>query len=513
MYFYHRKLALECQECQFGSFNRFRYYCSRMLIALSVIAAIVSLGLGAYLTNPFNRLTFIRRPYVAEMIAGAISAIDNNQKLVIEQRFAFRLFAILKNGIHIVSSRWVKSPRSTSKNVDDIIRDIYALRFDPNKLLLTTGDHFSALFVRNLGVFYYPVLDRSIPTAKELWHDRQIVYLQTLAYALGVFAKQKTLTTTIVPTGRYQATCVNFYAYPSDTLYGMLYALAALQGIESAQPASYGKRQHLLDTKAAAEILTGTYRDSLKAHYARYKETAFDNTTGLIKTNLHMSGAKDITRRESSFYDNVIFWKTTQLAGKLSLIEHDGRFLRQLKQRIIKTFWLDDDGYFLEDLSREGIEHKYYSSDWLIVLATGFLSPENEDDRQYFERSIDYIQKHKIDHPFAIKYQHETRAHRQFLAVRLAVASYGGDSIWSFWGMEYIKCLLLLYRSTGKIAYLKTADQHIEKYKKNMVRDGGFPEVYDNKGALLETPLYRSVRQAGWVIGFEQVLAIRETLK
>jgi len=483
-----------------------------MLIGLAIFAAIVSLGLGAYLTNPFNRLTSIRRPYVAEMVAGAISAIDNNQKLVIEQRLAFRLFAVLKNGIHIVSSRWVKSPRSTSESVDDIIRDIYTLRFNPSKLLLTTGDHFSALFVRNLGVFYYPVLDRSIPTPKKLWHDRQIVYLQTLAYALGVFAKQKTLTTTIVPTGRYQATCVNFYAYPSDTLYGMLYALAALRGLESARPADYGKEQQPLDTVPAAEILTGVYHDSLVEHYARYRETAFDDTTGLVRTDLHMSGAKDITRRESSFYDNVIFWKTTQLAGKLGLIEHDPRFLSELKRKILEKFWLEDEGYFLEDLSREGVEQKYYSSDWLIVLATGFLSPENKRERHYFERSIAYIQKNKIDHPFAIKYQHETRAHRQFLAVRLAVASYGGDSIWSFWGMEYIKCLLLLYRATGEKAHLKTADHHITKYKENMVRDGGFPEVYDHDGNLLQTPLYRSVRQAGWVIGFDQVLAMRKQL-
>ena len=482
-----------------------------MLIALSIIGAIAALGLGAYLTNPFNHLTLIRRPYVAEMIAGVITAIDNNQKLVIEQRLPFKIFAVLKNGIHIVSSRWIKSPRSSGETVEAIIHDIHTLRFNPGKLLLTSGDHFSALFVRNLGVFYYPTLDRNIPSDKKTWHDRQIVYLQTLAYALGVFAKQPTLTTTIVPTGRYRATCVNFYAYPSDTLYGMLYALAALRGLESAQPAAYGERQHLLDTKAAAEILNRTYHESLGTHYERYKTKVFDDKRGLVRTNLHMSGAKDITRRESSFYDNVIFWKTTQLASKLGLIRHDTRFLSSLKKRILDTFWLESEGYFLEDLSAEGLREKYYSSDWLIVLATGFLSPGNESDRHYFERSIEYIQKQKIDHPFAIKYQHETRAHRQFLAVRLAVASYGGDSIWSFWGMEYIKCLLLLYRSTGQQNYLDVADDHIAKYKKNMLRDGGFPEVYDNKGRLLETPLYRSVRQTGWVIGFEQVLAMRET--
>ena len=93
--------------------------------------------------------------------------------------------------------------------------------------------------------------------------------------------------------------------------------------------------------------------------------------------------------------------------------------------------------------------------------------------------------------------------------MRLAVASYGGDAIWSFWGMEYMKVLLALHRETGQIRYLEAADVQIDAYQKAMVRDGGFPEVYDGHGHLLETPLYRSIRQTGWVIGFEQVLAIR----
>lgn len=225
-----------------------------------------------------------------------------------------------------------------------------------------------------------------------------------------------------------------------------------------------------------------------------------------------MSGAKDITKRQSSFYDNVVFWKTTQLAMDLGLVKHDPAFLAALKERILATFWLPHEGYFLEDLSAAGKQHNYYSSDWLIVLATHFLDPENATERDYFERSIDYIRKQKIAKPFAIKYQHETRAHRQFAIVRLAVASYGGDSIWSFWGMEYIKTLLLLYRATGDRAHLKEADYHIDKYEHAMKRDHGFPEVYDAKGALLQTPLYRSIRMTGWVIGFDQVRAMHRAI-
>lgn len=468
--------------------------------------------LAAYFTNPFNRLTIIRHTYRAEMKRGILTAIDNNHLLKVKQSRARRWFAVLKNGIHIVNSRWHKSPASSSESVDDIIADIYALRFNPNKLLLTSGDHFSALFVRNLGVFYYPTLDTHLPSTEQQWHDRQMVYLQTLAYALGTFAKQPELTTTIVPTGRHSATCVNFYAYPSDTLYGMLYALAHTLDHESGRPVAYGGISRPLDTVPAAHILLGTYKTALTGHYHRYREKVFDEKRGLVNPAVRMSGAKDITKRNSAFYDNVVFWKTTELAMTLGLIERNTVFLSSLKQRILKTFWLEKDGYFLEDLSIEGKKEKYYSSDWLIVLETGFISPTKKSEQAYFTRSIDYIRANDIARPFAIKYQHETRAHRQFAAVRLVVASYGGDSIWSFWGMEYIKTLLALYRTTKQVEYLEEADYHIAKYEEMMVKYSGFPELYDANGDMMQTALYRSVRQTGWVIGFDQVRNLRRSL-
>ncbi len=467
---------------------------------------------AVYLTNPSNRFSIVRLNFKARIEKETLKTINENHRLVINQAPWYKAFAIIKNAIHILNSRYVKSPRSGGVTIPEIIADIRKLRFNPDNLLLTSGDHFSALFVRNLGVFYYPTLDKNIEDDIGDWHNRQLVYIQTLAYALGVFHKSKQLATTIVPTGRYSATSVNFYAYPSDSLYGILFALAGLLGLESGQPEAYGEH-HQLDSHHAAKLLLDEYSKSLHELYNDYRAKVFNDSSGLIKTDIHLSGAKDITRRQSAFYDNVIFWKTSQLAQNLGLIEKDQEFLDNLKKQILKTFWLLREGYFLEDLSREGKQNKYYSSDWLIVLATGFLKPSHKAERKYFTQSIAYIKAKKIDQPFALKYQHETRAHRQFFAVRMAVASYGGDAIWSFWGMEYIKSLLLLYKHTAKDEYLESADYHIEKYKQNMLEYGGFPEVYDKNGKLLQTRLYRSIRQTGWVIGFEQVLAMRLQIK
>lgn len=473
------------------------------------LAGLVSVG--AYLTNPFNRFSIIARPFRVAMVEQSLEAIDENHRIRVRQSPGWKAFAYAACAIHVLWSRYVRSPRARSTTVEGIADDIHRLRFDPRNLLVISGDHFSALYVRNLGVFYYPLLDRSIPSTTADWHRRQIVYLQTVAYALGVFARHRELTTTIVPTSRYGATCIDLYAYPSDTLHGVLYALAVLRSKETAQPYRYAPATQQLNSKPASKLLLAEYRDVLIAHYERYRDKVFDPDELLVKSSIHLSGAKDITRRTCAFYDNVIFWKTTKLAMSLKLIDKDKDFLRRLKAKILATFWLEEEGYFLEDLDPVSIRRRYYSSDWLIVLATGFLDPADPGERRYFTRSIDHIQRTGVDQPFGLRYHNDTRAHRQFLPVRLAVASYGGDAIWSFWGMEYIKVLLALHRETGEAQYLETADAQIDAYRKAMVRDGGFPEVYDGRGQLLETPLYRSIRQTGWVIGFEQVLAIRTT--
>lgn len=482
------------------------------MLTLAVTSVVITSLIVTYLTNPFSRYSIIRLPYRAILQRKTLEAVNNNKKLVVRQNWLWRLFAYYQCGVYILTTRYINSPRSAGKTVDEIIADIHRLRYDPDKLLLISGDHFNGLFVRNLGVFYYPMLDRSISGTKEDWHNRETVYLQTVAFALGVFAKQPKLTTTIVSMGPYAATCINFYAYPSDSLFGILFALAALRGDETAQPYAYQKTTHHLDTKQAAATLIGTYDTTLKSLYASYREHVYDETTGLVKRDVHLSGAKDITRRYSAFYDNVVFWKTSQLAMKLGIISHDQTFLDQLKQTIMTTFWYDEGGYFLEDLSREGLRDRLYSSDWLIVLSTGFLDITNAGERDYYIRSVAYIQEHKIDQPFAIKYQHDTRAHRQFFVVRMAVASYGGDAIWSFWGMEYIKTLTLLAKQTKSQAYADQAKYHLDAYESAMLRDGGFPETYDADGRLLKTPLYQSIRQTGWVIGFEQARAMYHAL-
>ena len=481
-----------------------------MLEALS--ALIISTLSITYLTNPFSSLSVIRLPYRIKLNKLTHETINTNHRLKVRSNIFWKSFAWLQCGIYILSTRYLHQPRSTSSSVTNIIKDIHTLRFNPNKLLLISGDHFNGLFVRNLGVFYYPMLDGNVYTSEKDWRKRQEVYLQSVAYALGSFAKRPVLTTTIVATGPYATTNINFYSYPSDSLYGILYALASLHGVEHSGADLYHIPKRRVDTIDASQELLEEYRTLLQKLYHSYKKMVFDETTNLIRTDIHLSGAKDITKRRCAFYDNVIFWKTSQLAMKLGVIPEDAALLDTLKSKILSTFWSEKRGHFLEDLSKESNETGFYSSDWLIVLSTGFLDIENEDERLYYLRSLKHIKKYDIARPFAIKYHNDTRAHRQFLPVRLAVASYGGDSIWSFWGMEYIKVCLLLAKYTGDKTYQTEANYHIKTYEENIIKFKGFPEVYDKDGAILQTLLYRSICMTGWVIGFEQVLMMRKEL-
>lgn len=483
-----------------------------MLIPVLVLAFLVALISGAYITNPFSRFTIVKQPFTIQVVLGAFKSINNNHKLHVAQAWYWRLFATLKILVHILETRYVKSTRSSATTIEGIVAEIHMQRFNPDKLLLTSGDHWSTLFSRNLGVFYYPMCDPRIASDTQDWHDRQIVYMQTLAYALGVFEKRPIPVTTIVTTGKYRATCMNYWRYPSDTVYGLLFAVATLLGKQNAAPSDYAPVKQHPNTAPAAQVLLDNYRDTLLQLYKHYRETAFDEEAMLLKRDIALCGAKDVTIRYGAFYDNVVFWKTTELAMTLGLIDSDKAFLRRLKQTILGTYWLEDKGYFLEELSEIGIRDAHYSSDWLLVLITGFLDPAKPSERAYFTRSIEYIQRTGVDTPFAIKYQAETGGRQQFFLPKIAFASYQRDAIWSFWGMEYIKTLLLLHEHTGEQTYLKTADKHIKAYEAAMLRDGGFPELYDRNGDFFETPAVRSIRQTGWVIGYEQVKAMRKAL-
>ncbi len=477
------------------------------LYAILPLSALALLTTLSALSNPYSRMSRVRNPFETKLAHGRIT-LTKRFDLSVRRSLFWRLFAYGKCGWHIVSNVRAGS-RAKSKTREGIIRDIHRVRFNPKRPYVISGDHFNVFYPRNLGVFYYAMIDPRTALSPADFEHRQRLYLQSAAYAIAAFAEHGDCTTTIVPVGERAVCCINFYTYPSDALYGILFALAVLRDdrvfcerfpfTPAAAPAPV--------TKDAAEALLSERRATLELLLQKYVVHVYDFETGLIKTNVRISSAKDITIREGAFYDNVIVWKTLSLADELGLTRPDIN-LPQLKARILTAFWREQDGFFLEDQSRAAASEGYYSADWLTAFFTGFLDANVPAEVTYLRRAVGYTMRQNLDLPFPLRYQGEDRASRQYPLVRLVVPSYGGTSIWSFWGAEFIKLLVVLYRHTGNETYLARAGQHVETYEKNMEQYRGYPEVYNTDGGMLNTPLYKSVRQTGWVVGFEQAAAM-----
>jgi hypothetical protein len=233
-----------------------------------------------------------------------------------------------------------------------------------------------------------------------------------------------------------------------------------------------------------------------------------DPETGLIRKDVGLSSTKDSVVRSSAFYDNVILWKTHQLAQRLGITPNNPSQLAELKQTIVKTFWLPKEGYFLEELSDLAISEKHYSSDWLIAYTTGFLDPKNPQEKEYFTRGVAYIRREKLDRPFALIYEPPGQKANLYWILKVFAPSYGTRAIWSYWGMEYANLLSTLYQATCEKSYLTEAEYQVDQYSNNIVKARGYPELYTLDGKPYVTLLYESVSQTGWVVGFEQTKAM-----
>jgi hypothetical protein len=482
-------------------------------IALGLGLASAALPAYVYLTNPFHRGSIVRSPFTTTVEGNTIALHKRFSLRVRTSRF-HRALAFSKAGAHILAHVYFGGHPAKGPSQAGILHAIHQRRFDPTKPYLITGDQFSVFYPRNLGIFYHALLDPRIARSTQGWLNRQRIYLQSTGYALEAFRQAHRLATTLVPIGAHTVVPINIYAYPSDTLYGILYALSTLQDtsqLERLYPLATG-RNYPLATQSAAKSLQEDYQDTLQMLLAQYLDHVYDPTTGLVRKQVPLASARDAVIRSSSFYDNVMLWATLQQAQALGLQAVHQPALDQLKRTILDTFWDESSGFFRNDLSEEALLLKTtYSSDWLVVLSTGFLNLGNPEERHYAERSVHYIITNGIDQPFALAYQLSTQSAKEATVVSLFVPSYGREAIWSYWGTEYIKLLILLYRETHEEEYWRVAQTHLSSYANNIVKYQGFPEVYTPDGAFLHTAFYKSIRKTGWVIDYEQAVALCQT--
>lgn len=409
-------------------------------------------------------------------------------------------------------------------NEPEIISQIHSIRFIPHNTFLITGGHFADLFVRNMGTFYNAILDPRIPSTQEDWHNRQSICYRTIKLALEVFTREATDSTTISHLWGNEYTTSNIYARASDSLYAILYGLKMLTDINTiptcypiilSSRAQRGDRGESSDTSnqptvfhnphlnmlAQAQNLITQYKFSLSHLITQYLTEILDPHTHLVRSDLHLSSARDGIKRQSSFYDNVIAWATVNLALQLKIPLEDIHLhletQKQWQQQIINTYWNPQTGIFHDD-----IETTSFSADQLVVLTIQFLNYQKKEDAAKLHSIIAYIQQHHLDQPFPLHYSDQHVPQKLHWPVRYFAPHYMTHSIWSHWGIEYIKLLILLSPDNPK--YRGQAKKHLDSYKRNIETYGGYPECYDLHGKPLKEGLYRTVLHTSWVVNYEQ---------
>lgn len=483
-----------------------RFFTKRNISIVATVAAILFVIFHIWLsiTNPYADISVVEQPYTTTVQNGEIQLEKQFSPYVDNSDFG-RALGYYKSGFLIIQNAYFGSHKTASHDHEGIVADIHRLRFDPSKPYLISGDQFSVLYPRNLGVFYNSILNPNTAHSQADWQNRQRIYLQSAAFAVESFARADDLATTLVPIGSrsFLLTQVHPGSVPSDTLYGVFYALAELQNEKKNSNGAYN-----LQTATTTKNFVQERHDDLDRLLTIYLEQVQDLATGMIREGLDLASARDGVVRDRSFYDNVVLWKTLTLAKELGVRDIPQKELDTLRTKIISTYWNEKDGFFKDDMS----PHAAYSSDWLLALPTGLLNPNNTEDRKKLVRSVDYTRAQGIDKPFPIKYQASTEEVDAPWAVKTFVPNYGGDAIWSYWGAQYITLLAQL--ADEKPDYLADAIKYRDIYYDKMEETRGFPETFDAEGEFLQNPVYKSIRRTGWVVQFEEAeWAIRQAEK
>jgi len=470
---------------------------SKFLKILIVLAlAFLTFILYVRLVDPYSPITIIKPPFSAYAKKGEIKLVKNYQPIFIDNLFS-KFLTYLIMGVKIPSFAFFPEAKLSGNNAE-IIGKIHKERFDPSKPYVITGGQFSELYIRNLGIFYASLLDSCSALSQTDWENRQRITLQTIALDLEYFKTTKEEKTTIVPLGGNFYTSININARPSDSLHAVLFTLDKFIDPQS--------DCYKMQTTPEAKKLLFETKDTLKRLVKNYQDSVIDKKSGIIRKNIYLSSARDGVKRESSFYDNVIAWKTFYLAKKLGISDFSDNYLNNLKTKIIDNFWDEKEGIFLNDLSSESKIDKIFGGDFTIAVTSGFLNLDNKADREKIIKQVNYIEKNKLSSPFPLLYAKRDDPKKMYFFVGNFVASYNGESIWSHVGTDYIQILNDLSKFDCK--YRNLAEKYLKAYSNNIQKNGGYPELYDKNGNFFTTFVYHSVLHSGWVVGYEEAAQV-----
>lgn len=290
-----------------------------------------------------------------------------------------------------------------------------------------------------------------------LGHSREVVH--TLEYALGVFAREGAVTTTISPDGRP----FDFPVYAVDSLPLLLFTIAEAQRLVT----DSAIKQQLRDILFA-------YAPFLDMQVAVFREKVVGNG-GLVRPG-HFSSMKDHSARLHSCYDQAMIALLDHCIKLLGLRErlpvHD------YKAILLEHFWKDD--HFVDALGSSVI-----SGDANIVpFWCGVVS-----DVHMFKRMVARIEREGLCDPLPLRYTRRKQDHHGVWQSFFA-PNYEGDTVWAHMGMMYLDVLARHDPERARIALAQYA-RKIEEHKT-------FLELYEGNGKPYKSLVYMADESMLW---------------
>lgn len=484
-----------------------------------VLYLFIFLTLGAFyasFTNPYSQLGETAPIFSYKVDSDGQFEVEINDKpRFVETPYFLNYVSLqsLQAFFRILGDAWLQIEKPFEGTANEVITKIHEKRFDTSKPYVISGRHFSELYTRNKGIFYNAMLDPRFALSDKDWAQRQQIISSTVLFHLTILEQADKVYTTFYPIWRNIYSGVDVYAEPSDSLFAVFYTLRAMTDenfIPQLFPAQKNTPVRSLQTKRIGKELLEQYDVLLEQRTEEYLNKIIAPYTGLIRSDILLSGARDQIKRESSFYDNVIAWATVKMANELGLQiacplvfqQHGKCDIQKWKETIIDVFWDADKGIFIDDLSPQSREEKSFSADILIVTSASFLDVTEEADRSKLTQIVKFIQDQGLDEPLPLRYANYDQHDKLYPVVKACAESYMGETHWSHWGMEYIKAMIILspYETNYRVAIHKA----LSTYRNKIEEFGGYLELYNKEGKPYQTWCYKSMLHTGWVINYEQ---------
>ncbi len=329
-----------------------------------------------------------------------------------------------------------KPYEGNAKNIcEQIVRNCYNKK---ENYFMTSLGHFCEYWSRDFGL--------CVESLKKLGYEKEIK--STLNYALNIFQKKGKITTTINPKGKP----FDFPTYAPDSLGFTLHSLVTLNDKE----------------------LVEKHKSFLEKEVKRYYKKVINKKTGLVKKK-HFSSMKDLAKRKSSCYDNIMSGWISKNLDLLGLNNPLKKY--DFKKLILDNFWTGT--HFIDDLSGSKIlsgDANTYSF-WTKLF-------EEED---LISSAISKVQKKGLDKPFPIKYSIEKP---KTVWYDLLSSGYEFQSIWAMTGIPFIKVVLKVDEELAK--------KYFDKYTALIEEHKTFLEVYEKDGSIFKRYNYVSDEAMLW---------------